>query len=226
MYADADAAIGVSSPPPSLPYPTHTPTIEMEPPLSLYLSIFQVGPGSGRPEKIWFFRVEKIPHMTVSLDTAGLNFRVGPRLGRCWGKWSSEAFTTSGRAVGFGSRAASAKRGKLCNGDLTETLMLLKLCEFLLCRNSPTEQCWPSVPKACTVNFRRRRYGGTRSATRRVRLDSGMEAAWARCPERPDVTRARSRAVSAPKVRCAAIRGCGKRVKGGTVRGRDKGRCV
>jgi hypothetical protein len=49
---------------------------------------------------------------------------------------------------------------------------------------------------------------------RRVRLGSGMEAAWARCPERPDATRARSWAVSAPKVRCAAIRGCCKRVKG------------
>jgi hypothetical protein len=38
----------------------------------------------------------------------------------------------SGRAVGFGSRPASAKRGKLCNGDLTETLMLLKLYEFFV----------------------------------------------------------------------------------------------
>jgi hypothetical protein len=49
---------------------------------------------------------------------------------------------------------------------------------------------------------------------RRVRLGSGMEAAWERCPKRPDATRARSRAVSAPKVQCAAIRGCCKRVKG------------
>jgi hypothetical protein len=46
------------------------------------------------------------------------------------GKWPSEVFTTSGRTVSFGSRAASAKRRKFCNGDLTRTLILLKLCEF------------------------------------------------------------------------------------------------
>jgi hypothetical protein len=96
----------------------------------------------------------------------------------------------------------------------------------LLCRNSPTEWCWPSVPKAQTVDYRRRRHGGTRSATRRVRLGSGMEAAWAGCLERPDAIRARSWAVSAPKVRCAATRSRCKRVKGGTVRGGDKGRRV
>jgi hypothetical protein len=39
-------------------------------------------------------------------------------------------FTTSGRAVVFGPSTASALRGKLCNGDLTKTLMLLELCEF------------------------------------------------------------------------------------------------
>jgi hypothetical protein len=48
----------------------------------------------------------------------------------CRGKWPSEVFTTSGRTVSFGSRAASVKRGKFCNGDLTRTLILLKLCEF------------------------------------------------------------------------------------------------
>jgi hypothetical protein len=48
----------------------------------------------------------------------------------CWGKWPSEAFTTSGRAFGFGSRAASVRQGKLCNGDLMETLMLLELSKF------------------------------------------------------------------------------------------------
>jgi hypothetical protein len=69
------------------------------------------------------------------------------------------------------------------------------------------------VPKARTVDFRRRRYEGTRSATRRARLGSGMEAAWARCPKRPDATMARSWAVSAPKVRCAVIRGRCKRAK-------------
>jgi hypothetical protein len=79
------------------------------------------------------------------------------------------------------------------------------------------------VPKVRMVDFRRRRYGGTRSAMRRVRLGSGMEAAWARCPERPDVTRARSWDVSAPKVRCAAIRGCCKRVKGAPYEAETRG---
>jgi hypothetical protein len=50
--------------------------------------------------------------------------------GYCWGKWPSEAYSTSGRAVVFGSRAASAKRGKHCNGALTVMLMLFKLCGF------------------------------------------------------------------------------------------------
>jgi hypothetical protein len=54
--------------------------------------------------------------------------------------------------------------------------MLLELCVFL-CRNSPTERCWPSVPKARMIEFQRRRYGGTRSTPRRVQLGSGMEAA-------------------------------------------------
>jgi hypothetical protein len=84
----------------------------------------------------------------------------------------------------------------------------------LLCRSSPSEWCRPSVPKARTVDFRRRRFGGTRSAARRVRLGSGMEAARARCPERHDATRARSWDVSALKVQCAAVRGCCKRGKG------------
>jgi hypothetical protein len=92
-----------------------------------------------------------------------------------------------------------------------------------LCRNSPTEWCWPSVPKARTVDFRCRRYGGTRSAARRVRLGSGMEAAWARCPERPDATKARSWAVSASKARCAAIRGCCRCVKGAPYEAETRG---
>jgi hypothetical protein len=50
-----------------------------------------------------------------------------------------------------------------------------------------------------------------------------MEAAWARCPERPDATRARSWAVSAPKVRCVAIRGCCKRVKGAPYEAETRG---
>jgi hypothetical protein len=53
-----------------------------------------------------------------------------------------------------------------------------------------------------------------------------MEAAWARCPEKPDATRARSWAVSAPKVRCAMIRGCCKRVKGHRTRQRQGARHV
>jgi hypothetical protein len=48
----------------------------------------------------------------------------------------------------------------------------------------------------------------------RVRLGSGMEVAWASCPERPDATRARPWVASAPKGRGAATRGCCKRVKG------------
>jgi hypothetical protein len=58
---------------------------------------------------------------------------------------------------------------------------------------------------------------------RRLRLSSGMEAAWARCPERPDATRARSWVVSAPKVRCATIRGSCKRVKGAPYEAETRG---
>jgi hypothetical protein len=58
---------------------------------------------------------------------------------------------------------------------------------------------------------------------RRMRLGSGMEAAWARCPERPDVIRARSWAVSTPKVRCATIRGSSKRVKGAPYEAETRG---
>jgi hypothetical protein len=46
------------------------------------------------------------------------------------GKWPSEALSTSGQADGFGSRAASATRGSSRSAALTETLMLLVLCEF------------------------------------------------------------------------------------------------
>jgi hypothetical protein len=93
----------------------------------------------------------------------------------------------------------------------------------LLCRSSPSKRCWPSVPKARTFDFRCRRFGGTRSAARRVRLGSGMEAARARCPERHDATRARSWAVSAPKVWCAAVRVCCKRVKGAPYEAETRG---
>jgi hypothetical protein len=50
--------------------------------------------------------------------------------GYCWGKWPSEALSTSGQADGFGSRVASATRGSFRSAGLTETLMLLELCEF------------------------------------------------------------------------------------------------
>jgi hypothetical protein len=56
-----------------------------------------------------------------------------------------------------------------------------------------------------------------------VRLGSGLEAARARCPERHDATRARSWAVSAPKVRCVAVRGCCKRVKGAPYEAETRG---
>jgi hypothetical protein len=52
----------------------------------------------------------------------------------------------------------------------------------------------------------------------RVRLGSGMEAVWARCPGKPDASKAGSWVVSAPKVRRAVIRGCYKRVKGHRTR--------
>jgi hypothetical protein len=93
----------------------------------------------------------------------------------------------------------------------------------LLCRSSSSERCWPSVPKARTVVFRRRRFGGAWSAARREHLGSGPEAARARCPWRHDATRARSWAVSVPKVRCAATRGCCKRVNGAPYEAETRG---
>jgi hypothetical protein len=48
----------------------------------------------------------------------------------CWGKWPSEALSTSGQADGFSSRAASAARGSFCSDGLTETLILPELCRF------------------------------------------------------------------------------------------------
>jgi hypothetical protein len=55
---------------------------------------------------------------------------IWPQGAACWGKWPSEALSTSGQADGFGSRAASAIRESFCSGGLTGTLMLLELCEF------------------------------------------------------------------------------------------------
>jgi hypothetical protein len=96
------------------------------------------------------------------------------------------------------------------NGNADAARVML----VLLCRCIPSKRCWTSAPKARTVGLRRQRFGVTRSAARRVRLGSGLEAARARCPEMHDATRAKSWAVSTPKVRCAAVRGCCKHVKG------------
>jgi hypothetical protein len=76
---------------------------------------------------------------------------VNPRsnLSRSWGKWPSEAFTTSGRADGFVSRAASAIRGKFCLDGLTEMLMLLELCEF----------CCAGAAHLSGAGLRRRKHG-------------------------------------------------------------------
>jgi hypothetical protein len=85
---------------------------------------------------------------------------------------ASEAFSTSGRAVGFGSRVASAKREKLGNGDLTETLTLLKLCG-LLCAGT-------AQPNSAGLRCRKRGWltfgaeGMEEPETPRVRLGSGM----------------------------------------------------
>jgi hypothetical protein len=92
-----------------------------------------------------------------------------------------------------------------------------------LCRCSPSERCWPSVPNAQTVAFWRRRFGRARSAMRRVRLGPGPEAVRVRRPKRHDATRARSWAVSAPKMRCAATRGCCERVKGAPYEAETRG---
>jgi hypothetical protein len=51
----------------------------------------------------------------------------------------------------------------------------------------------------------------------------GLEAAQAGCPERHDATGARSWAVSVAKMRCAATRGCCKRVKGAPYEAETRG---
>jgi hypothetical protein len=48
----------------------------------------------------------------------------------CWGRWPSEASSTSSQADDFSSRAVSVTRGGFRNTGLTETLMLFRLCEF------------------------------------------------------------------------------------------------
>jgi hypothetical protein len=56
-----------------------------------------------------------------------------------------------------------------------------------------------------------------------VHLGPGLEAARAKCPKRHDATRARSWAVLASKVRCAATRGCCGRVKGAPYEAETRG---
>jgi hypothetical protein len=90
-----------------------------------------------------------------------------------------------------------------------------------VCRNSPTKQCWPSVPKARMADFRRRRYGGTRSATGAPRLRSG--GGLGKLSRKARRGRGKSWVASAPKVRCAATRGCCKRVKGTPYEAKTRG---
>jgi hypothetical protein len=95
--------------------------------------------------------------------------------------------------------------------------MLLELCEF----------CCAGVAHLSGAGLRCRRHG---------RLCFGAEdleepeaprventSARARRPRRHDVTRARSWAVSVPKVRCAATRGCCERVKGAPYEAETRG---
>jgi hypothetical protein len=91
------------------------------------------------------------------------------------GKWPSEVFSTSGRVVGFGSRAASAKRGKLCSGDLTGMLMLLKLCGFLCAGTAQPNSAGLRCRKHGWLTFGAE--GMEEPEAPRVRLGSGMEAA-------------------------------------------------
>jgi hypothetical protein len=147
-------------------------------------------------------------------------------LSACWGKWPSEALSTSGQADGFGSRAASVTRGSFRNAGLTETLMLLELCQF----------CRAGAAHPSSADLRCRRYGQsclgaegskeTRSAARREHLGPGLEAARARCPERHDATGAKVLGCfgSEGAMHCDTwpLRTC----KEGTVQGRDKERRV
>jgi hypothetical protein len=131
--------------------------------------------------------------------------------------------STSGQDDGFGSRAASAARGSSCSAGLTKTLMLLELCEF----------CCAGAAHLSGAGLRCRRQGrlcfgaeGSKEPEApRVENTSaqGLEMARARRPRRHDATRARPWAVSVPKVRCAATRGCCERVKGAPYEAETKG---
>jgi hypothetical protein len=95
------------------------------------------------------------------------------------GKWPSEALSTSGQADSFGSRAATVTPRSLRNASLTETLMLLGLCEF----------CRAGAAHLSSADHRCRRRGrsyfgaegfeGAKSAACRERLGPGLEAARA-----------------------------------------------
>jgi hypothetical protein len=152
----------------------------------------------------------------------GVRGPAAPRA-RCWGKWPSEAFSTSGQADGFGSRTASVTRGSFCSVGLMETPILLELCKF----------CCAGAAHLSGAGLRCRRHGQlcfgaealekVRSAARREHLGPGLEAARARCPQRYDAAGARSWTVSVPKVRCAATRGCFERVKGTPYEAESRG---
>jgi hypothetical protein len=143
--------------------------------------------------------------------------------GYCWGKWTSEALSTSGQDDDFGSRAASATRGISCGAGLTKTLMLLELCEF----------CCAGAAHLSGAGLRCRRCGrlcfgpegSEGSEAPRVKNTSaqGLKVARARRPRRHDATGARPWAVSVLKVRCATTRGCCERVKGALYETETKG---
>jgi hypothetical protein len=64
----------------------------------------------------------------IRIGRASLKTRIGRA--SCWGKWSSEDFYHVRLGCRFRPTHGFGSRGKLCNGDLTKTLMLLELCEF------------------------------------------------------------------------------------------------
>jgi hypothetical protein len=143
--------------------------------------------------------------------------------GGCWGKWPLEAFTTSGRAVGFGSRAASAKRRKLCNGELTKTLMLLELCEFCCAGTAQPNDDGLRCRKRGLSTFGAE--GMEEPEAPRVGCSSARE--WRQpgrgVPKGPTRPGRDHGLFSAPKVRCAATRGCCKRVKGAPYEAETRG---
>jgi hypothetical protein len=96
-----------------------------------------------------------------------------------WGRWPSEGSSTSGQADNFSSRTASVARRGLRTMGLTETLMLLRLCELLSRRGGPSKRYRPSVPKvregqkhcALAGNIASGAGGGTGGMSREARRD-------------------------------------------------------